>query len=240
MLLLNSFNSIFVFIVLLVLCSCKKEEVSLLPKGTEGYTGEIVKPLTWLALGDSYTIGQGVKETERFPSQTARLLDERNFSVNELNYIAVTGWTTNDLLIGLNYYKPKSHTIVSLLIGVNDQYIEWDTIGYRARFTELLKRSILLANDKPNHVFVLSIPDYSVTPFARFLDAKEIAAQINQFNQIIFEVTEEYGCPFVDITPFTREAVNNPSLICEDNLHPSSLDYGRWAEKLALAIRGVL
>jgi lysophospholipase L1-like esterase len=97
-----------------------------------------------------------------------------------------------------------------------------------------------LANDKPNHVFVLSIPDYSVTPFARFLDASEIARQINQFNQIIYEVTEEFGCPFVDITPFTREAVNNPALICEDNLHPSGLDYGRWAEKLVTAIRGVL
>lgn len=236
----NALKSICGYIFLLFLLSCKKEEESLLPIGTEGYNGEIVKPLTWLALGDSYTIGQGVKEQERFPAQAVKLLDERNFSVNELNYIAVTGWTTNDLLIGLNYYKPKSHTIVSLLIGVNDQYIEWDTMGYRERFTELLKRSISLANNKPNHVFVLSIPDYSVTPFARFHDAKEIARQINQFNHIIYEVTEEYGCPFVDITPFTREAEYNPALICEDNLHPSGFDYGRWAEKLVTAIRGVL
>jgi lysophospholipase L1-like esterase len=157
-----------------------------------------------------------------------------------LNYVAVTGWTTNDLMVGLDYYKPKSHTIVSLLIGVNDQYIEWDTVGYRERLTMLLKRSIVLANNKPNHVFVLSIPDYSVTPYARFLDADEIARQINQFNQIIYEVSEEYGCPFVDITPFTREALNNPSLICDDNLHPSGYDYARWAEKLVTAIRGVL
>jgi lysophospholipase L1-like esterase len=234
------FCAIIVLYSLLFLWSCSKEEVQEVSNGTEDYNGEIVKPVTWLALGDSYTIGQGVKEKERFPAQTVRFLDERNIKVNELNYIAVTGWSTFDLLGGLNYYQPKSHTIVSLLIGVNDQYIAWDTIGYRARFTELLKRSISLANEKPNHVFVLSIPDYGVTPFARFLDTKEIARQINQFNQIILEVTEEYGCPFVDITPFTREAINNPSLICEDNLHPSGLDYGRWAEKLALAIRGVL
>jgi len=240
MYLLNVNKSILGFLFLFFLFSCKKEEEILVQKGSEGYNGEIVKPLTWLALGDSYTIGQGVKEQERFPAQAVKLLDERNFSVNELNYIAVTGWTTNDLQIGLNYYKPKSDTIVSLLIGVNDQYIEWDTIGYRERFSELLKRAISLANDKPNHVFVLSIPDYSVTPFARFLDANEIARQINQFNQIIYEVTEEFGCPFVDITPFTREAVNNPALICEDNLHPSGFDYGRWAEKLVTAIRGVL
>jgi lysophospholipase L1-like esterase len=240
MYLLNVNKSMLGFLFLFFLLSCKKEEEILVQKGTEGYNGEIVKPLTWLALGDSYTIGQGVKEQERFPAQAVKLLDERNFSVNELNYIAVTGWTTNDLMIGLNYYKPKPHTIVSLLIGVNDQYIEWDTIGYRERLSELLKRSISLANNKPNHVFVLSIPDYSVTPFARFHDAKEIARQINQFNQIIYEVTEEFGCPFVDITPFTREAVNNPALICEDNLHPSGLDYGRWGEKLVTAIRGVL
>ena len=103
----NALKSICGYIFLLFLLSCKKEEEILLPIGTEGYNGEIVKPLTWLALGDSYTIGQGVKEQERFPAQAVKLLDERNFSVNELNYIAVTGWTTNDLLIGLNYYKPK-------------------------------------------------------------------------------------------------------------------------------------
>lgn len=236
----NVNKSILGFFFLFFLLSCKKEEEILVQKGVEGYNGEIVKPLTWLALGDSYTIGQGVKEQERFPAQAVKLLDDRNFSVNELNYIAVTGWTTNDLMVGLDYYKPKSHTIVSLLIGVNDQYTEWDTVGYRARLSVLMKRSIVLANNKPNHVFVLSIPDYSVTPYARFLDAKEIALQINQFNQIIYEVSEEYGCPFVDITPFTSEAINNPSLICDDNLHPSGYDYARWAEKLVTAIRGVL
>lgn len=236
----NVNKSILGFFFLFFLLSCKKEEEILVQKGVEGYNGEIVKPLTWLALGDSYTIGQGVKEQERFPAQAVKLLDDRNFSVNELNYIAVTGWTTNDLMVGLDYYKPKSHTIVSLLIGVNDQYTEWDTVGYRARLSVLIKRSIVLAYNKPNHVFVLSIPDYSVTPFARFHDAKEIARQINQFNHIVYEVTEEFGCPFIDITPFTREAINNPSLICDDNLHPSGYDYARWAEKLVTAIRGVL
>jgi len=235
-----SFKSVVGLFCLAFLLSCKKDEEVMVPKETDVFNGEVVKPFTWLALGDSYTIGQGVKEQERFPAQAVKLLDERNIFVSELNYVAVTGWTTNDLLVGLDYYKPKSHTIVSLLIGVNDQYIEWDTIGYRERLSVLLKRSILLANNKPNHVFLLSIPDYSVTPYARFLDAKEIALQINQFNQIIYEVSEEYGCPFVDITPFTREAINNPSLICEDNLHPSGYDYARWAEKLVTAIRGVL
>ena len=237
---LISFKSVVGLFFLVFLLSCKKDQEEVLPKETDVFNGEVVKPLTWLALGDSYTIGQGVKEKERFPAQAVKLLDERNFFVNELNYVAVTGWTTNDLMVGLDYYKPKSHTIVSLLIGVNDQYIEWDTIGYRERLSVLMKRSIVLANNKPNHVFVLSIPDYSVTPYARFLDAKEIALQINQFNQIIYEVSEEYGCPFVDITPFTREAENNPSLICDDNLHPSGYDYARWAEKLVTAIRGVL
>ncbi len=234
------FKSVVGLFFLVFLLSCKKDREEVLPNEIDVFNGEVVKPLTWLALGDSYTIGQGVKEQERFPAQAVKLLDERNFFVNELNYVAVTGWTTNDLMVGLDFYKPKSHTIVSLLIGVNDQYIEWDTVGYRERLTMLLKRSIVLANNKPNHVFVLSIPDYSVTPYARFLDADEIARQINQFNQIIYEVSEAYGCPFVDITPFTREALKNPILICDDNLHPSGYEYARWAEKLVTAIRGVL
>lgn len=233
-------KSIVGLVCLAVLHSCNTDVGLLLPNETDVFNAEVVKPLTWLALGDSYTIGHGVKEHERFPAQAVKLLDERNFFVSELNYVAVTGWTTNDLMVGLDYFKPKSHTIVSLLIGVNDQYIEWDTVGYRERLSLLIKRSIVLANNKPSHVFVLSIPDYSVTPYARFLDAKEIALQINQFNTIIYEVSEEYGCPFVDITPFTREAINNPLLICDDNLHPSGYDYARWAEKLVTAIRGVL
>ena len=118
---LISFKSVVGLFFLVFLLSCKKNDDEVVPKETEGFNGELVKPLTWLALGDSYTIGQGVKEQERFPAQAVKLLDERNFFVNELNYVAVTGWTTNDLMVGLDYYKPKSHTIVSLLIGHSHQ-----------------------------------------------------------------------------------------------------------------------
>ena len=124
---------------------------------------------TYLALGDSYTIGQSVGITERFPAQTNTLLKSTGIKMAEPRYIATTGWRTDDLAAAINSQNPQGpFDVVSLLIGVNDQYQLRDTNGYRERFRQLLLKSISLAGNKRNHVFVLSIPDYSVTPFAAF------------------------------------------------------------------------
>ncbi|MEY4738748.1 MAG: hypothetical protein RLZZ05_132, partial [Bacteroidota bacterium] len=147
------------------------------------------QPNTWLALGDSYTIGQGVAAAERYPAQTVEFLAQKNISINSPTYIATTGWTTIDLQNAIKSKNPENHTIVSLLIGVNDQYQKRDTTGYRQRFAGLLGNAIALANGKKENVFVLSIPDYSVTPYASTSDTARMRIEIDWFNQINKSVT---------------------------------------------------
>jgi lysophospholipase L1-like esterase len=191
------------------------------------------KQKTWLALGDSYTIGQSVNATERFPTQTASILKTGGINIGTPDYIATTGWTTTNLSNAIQSQNPVNHDVVSLLIGVNDQYQMHDTIGYRQRFTSLLQKAIQLANGKKENVFVLSIPDYSVTPFASGGDTARIRKELDWFDAINKNVTDTYGCPYLDITPSTREAKNNLALLASDGLHPSGQEYRRWADKLA-------
>ena len=198
------------------------------------------QPNTWLALGDSYTIGQGVAAAERYPAQTVQFLAQKNISINSPTYIATTGWTTIDLQNAIKSKNPENHTIVSLLIGVNDQYQKRDTTGYRQRFAGLLGNAIALANGKKENVFVLSIPDYSVTPYASTSDTARMRIEIDWFNQINKSVTASYGCHYLDITGFTREGRTNRDLISGDGLHPSGIDYKRWADQLSTLIQKVL
>ena len=160
----------------------------------------------WLALGDSYTIGQGVTIAESFPAQTANLLKLSGINIGLPDYIATTGWTTDDLAAAIQTKNPGRYDVVSLLIGVNDQYQRHDTTGYRQRFTGLLTKAIELANGKKENVFVLSIPDYSVTPFAAGYDTAQIRKEIDWFNAINRQVTESYAVAYLDITPGTRLA----------------------------------
>ena len=220
--------------------ACKKNESPAVETGPTPVVPGFAVPNTWLALGDSYTIGQGVAASERFPAQTVEFLIQKNISISALDYIATTGWTTTDLQNAINNKKPENHTIVSLLIGVNDQYQKRDTTGYRQRFAGLLGNAIALANGKKENVFVLSIPDYSVTPYAITSDTSRMRIEIDWFNQINKQVTATYGCPYLDITGFTREGRTNRDLISGDGLHPSGIDYKRWAEQLSVMIQKVL
>jgi lysophospholipase L1-like esterase len=195
----------------------------------------------YLALGDSYTIGQGVTAPESFPVQTKNWLAVNSINMMPPDIIATTGWTTLDLMDAINTRKPSSdYDVVSLLIGVNDQYQRRDTIGYRNNFSNLLYKAIQLAKGRRERVFVLSIPDYSVTPFARFSDTALIRKQIDWFNAINKEVTLQNFCKYLDITPSTREAKNDPSLIAGDGLHPSGKEYYKWAERLGLLMKEAL
>lgn len=188
---------------------------------------------TYLALGDSYTIGQSVPSTDRFPVQTAQWLMARGINMSSPDIIATTGWTTTDLANAIAQRNASGpYSVVSLLIGVNDQYQLHDTAGYRARFTSLLNTSVSLAGNKRDHVFVISIPDYSVTPFASNSDTAFIHRQIDQFNVINKQVTAQYQCNYLDITPSTREALNDPTLLAADGLHPSGKEYKKWSERL--------
>lgn len=194
----------------------------------------------YLALGDSYTIGQSVQESERFPAQTVELLSQ-NINIKDPEYIATSGWTTTNLISAINSQNPaKDFDIVTLLIGVNDQYQQRDTAGYRERFSELLTKAVDLAGGRKTHVFVLSIPDYSVTPFVSESNKARVSMQIDQFNAINKEVTLQHRIAYIDITPSTRQAANDPSLIASDGLHPSGKEYAVWARMLAPLIRKVL
>lgn len=220
---------LYAIIIMLCIVACVKKQE---PASTI-IPGPPPAPIyTWLALGDSYTIGQSVNPIDRFPTQTATLLLQQGIQVQTPAYIATTGWTTNNLQSNINSSNPNKHTVVSLLIGVNDQYQFRDTTGYRQRFTQLLAKAIELANGKQQNVFVLSIPDYSVTPFAASFDTAQIRKEIDWFNNINRTVTQQYNCPYLDITPSTREGRTNRSLIAADGLHPSALEYKRWADRL--------
>ena len=196
---------------------------------------------SYLALGDSYTIGQSVPGTDRFPAQTVAWLRSNGTNIKDPRIIATTGWTTDNLMSGINYENPTGYfTVVSLLIGVNDQYQRHDTVGYRDRFTLLLNKSIQYAANQHDHVFVLSIPDYSVTPFALYYDTASIRQQIDWFNAINKDVTLKNYCQYLDITPSTREAKNDPTLLAGDGLHPSGKEYKKWADRLAPMMKTVL
>ena len=196
---------------------------------------------TYLALGDSYTIGQSVSPSERFPMQTVNILKQQGIVLADPVYIAQTGWTTTNLQNAIATQNPSpTYDVVSLLIGVNDQYQGMDTAGYAIRFTQLLEKSIQLAKGMKSNVFVLSIPDYSVTPFVSSGNKARVRMEVDWFNTINKRITLAYGVSYTDITPSTREAESNPALLANDNLHPSGLEYKKWAEMLAPKVKAVL
>lgn len=199
---------------------------------------DTTKVKTYLALGDSYTIGQSVDSSQRYPAQTAFWLLQHGITIAPIKYIATTGWTTANLQAAINAESPLgTYDIVSLLIGVNDQYQGYDTGSYVVRFTQLLQRSIQLASNNFKHVFVLSIPDYSVTPFASGSDTAAISAAINNFNAINRRITAEFNCNYIYITDSTRLAANDASLIAYDGLHPSGKEYKVWSNLLGASIK---
>lgn len=195
---------------------------------------------SFLALGDSYTIGQFVESAERFPAQAAALLKLENINILPLQYIATSGWTTTNLASAVTSVNPQGpFDIVSLLIGVNDQYQNWNITEFSARFLQLLQTAIQLAGNKPTHVFVLSIPDYGVTPFGG--GNPTISQQIDVYNAIKKQVAQSIaGVNYLDITLFSRLAATDLTLVAIDGLHPSGKMYKLWAQLLAVQMAAVL
>lgn len=188
----------------------------------------------YLALGDSYTIGQSVAAPDRFPVQVVKMLNTSGYKMANAEIIATTGWTTADLYDALKTKTTLlSYDVVSLLIGVNNQYQGLPLAEYRTEFTALLQRSIELAGNNPDRVFVLSIPDYSVTPFAAASDRKKIAREINAFNAVNKQVSSLYKVHYLYVTGESRKAAADPGLIARDGLHFSGKAYRVWAKQLA-------
>ncbi|MDN3551842.1 SGNH/GDSL hydrolase family protein [Mucilaginibacter aquaedulcis] len=191
----------------------------------------IVDTLNYLALGDSYTIGESVAASESFPYQLAALLP--GHKVNTPTIIAKTGWTTDQLVSAIDNsdIKDKTYDIVTLLIGVNDQYSRGSQENYRTKFIQVLNTAIKFAKGDKTRVFVLSIPDYGVTPFANGKEAI-IGPEIDQFNNINRQASANAGVHYIDITPISKQAADNLTLIANDGLHPSAIMYHYWVEQL--------
>lgn len=188
---------------------------------------------SYLALGDSYTIGEAVPLHRNFPYQVVQLLRQAKHEFYAPEIIAKTGWTTDELeaaIAGYNFL-PK-YDFVTLLIGVNNQYRGRTEIEYKEQFENLLKKSIALANGKKDHVVVISIPDYGVTPFAKEKDPQKISREIDVFNGVNKAVSIQYKVNYVDITPGSRDAAHDASLVASDGLHPSEKEYEKWAQKV--------
>ena len=190
--------------------------------------------MTYLALGDSYTIGEGVPIFESFPYQVIQLMRRGGYDFSAPEIIAKTGWATDELQSAISATKLlPSYDFVSLLIGVNNQYRERPLNEYLQQFESLLKKSIRLVGNQSSRLIILSIPDWGVTPFAANRDRKKIGDSIDDFNLVNKSIALQHQAHYVDITPGSREAAGDPGLIAGDGLHPSANEYTRWAKLVA-------
>ncbi|KRG42310.1 lysophospholipase [Stenotrophomonas panacihumi] len=188
----------------------------------------------FLALGDSYTIGEGVAEDGRWPAQLAALLRDEGIAMGTPDYIATTGWTTDELRAGIAAAAPVGpYALVSLGIGVNNQYRGWPLDTYRAEFAALLGQAIAFAGGQPSRVVVVSIPDWGRTPFARQQgrDAGVVAREIDAFNAAAADICAQAGVAFVEITEASRAQAEDIAMLADDGLHPSAAMYAHWARQ---------
>ncbi len=197
----------------------------------------MTQTLTYLALGDSYTVGEGVPLPGSFPYQAVQLLRLAGHAFTAPDIVAITGWTTDELhnAIGQTALLP-AYDRVSLLIGVNNQYRNRTVEDYIPEFTRLLQKAIAFAHNEPRHVFVLSIPDWGVTPFAADGDRPAIARAIDAYNTANKALSEQYGVTYIDITTEQRIHGHQSAYLASDGLHPSAKEYANWAMQLSRAI----
>lgn len=213
-------------ILFIFLFSCESSSQNI-----NSQSNNMTNGLSYLALGDSYTIGESVAENERWPIQLSKSLTKSGVEVALPQIIARTGWTTDELKAKIVSEKiTKTYDLVSLLIGVNNQYRGRSIEQFRTEFVDLLETAIKFSGNKASHVLVVSIPDWGVTPFGGKGQNKTISEQIDLFNKVKKEETEKKGILFIDITPISRQALNDASLIAEDGLHPSGKMYQQWVE----------
>lgn len=205
-------------------------------------TNKIMNDKKYLALGDSYTIGESVAVSERYPIQLAEELKGAGINLSEVNIIAKTGWTTDELDEDITKESPSNdYDLVTLLIGVNNQYRGRDTSNYRNEFSDLLDRVVRFTSSKEN-VIVISIPDWGVTPFAKEKgrDQEKVRNEIDAYNKINLEESIKRNIKYVDVTEISRKAELDKSLLAKDGLHPSGKMYSLWVEKIFPLAKSIL
>ena len=229
---LRLFGCFTVLLTILFFSGCQQES-----KSTVSDQEISFQEITFLALGDSYTIGESVDKEERWPVQLADSLRQRGYSVSPPDIIAETGWTTADLQEAIKEKNPqKSYDLVSLLIGVNNQYQNLNFEQFEQEFEQLLSQAITFAKDGKEDVFVVSIPNYGATPFGQIRNPEQIRKELKQYNETAQSIAEEYEITFINITPISEKALDNPELTASDDLHPSGKMYQQWVSKMLPSI----
>lgn len=226
-----------IFFTLITNCSSESQEQEIIPSDNETPEDPIDStPIKLLSLGDSYTIGQSVCETCRFPEQLKSALESApSTSGNvELQVIAQTGWTTTNLISAIESASLNNDfDIVTLLIGVNNQFQGRDFSLYETEFPELVNTASALASNSSSNVIVVSIPDYAYTPFGQgFSNSDQISTEIDQYNEFAEAYCSQNGISYVYITDITRDGLENPELVASDGLHPSELAYSMFVERI--------
>ncbi|MEO1021462.1 MAG: SGNH/GDSL hydrolase family protein [Bacteroidota bacterium] len=189
--------------------------------------------LTYLALGDSYTIGEAVPEQERWPVQLVDSLQKAGIDVKAPTIIAKTGWTTNELMEAIDQAAVDStYDFVSLLIGVNNQYRGYDINQYRVEFQSLLEQALAFANNRSERVIVVSIPNYGVTPFAQSRNPERIGKELTTYDTIADSISGQYDVAFINIRNLSENARSDSSLLAQDQLHPSGKMYAQWVSRM--------
>ena len=228
---LISILQIFCITFLLSACDAKVKKAA----------GDSTAPISYLALGDSYTIGTGIELENNYPNQLADSLIALGFQMDTTHIIATNGWTTTDLKNGINQDDPPSDfNLVSVLIGVNNQYQGLNIELYETEFRELLEQAIGFAGGRSENVFVISIPNYGVTPFAQSREPEYIRRKIREYNSLAEEISDDFNIPFINITPISEMAADDLSLLASDELHPSAKMYSMWIEEMLPTVTQIL
>lgn len=233
------FNQILLVAVgFLLLVACAEENKNSVD---ENQSNAPVSKLTYLALGDSYTIGESVAENERYPNQLAEKLKAIALEFEPVKIIAKTGWTTDELQAAIDAENVRdTFDLVSLLIGVNNQYRGYSLAEYKQEFDALLRQSIRFAGGKKERVFVVSIPDYAYTPFGQRANPTLISRKIDSFNLANETITKSYGISYFNITPISRKGLEQKELVATDELHPSGKQYELWVASFVGEVAALL
>lgn len=241
----DTMKPLFCIFCLLLLFGCNTEEETYLPAASGSYTpGGQTKVISYLALGDSYTKGESVCSSCNYPTLLSVALNSAADNNVDLKMVAQTGWTTNDLLYALPQSNIGMHyNLVTLLIGVNNQYGQENFSVYETEFNQLLDKAIFYANGNTEHVVVISIPDYAYTPYGASLSDNQrqgISTDIDTYNAYAAQQSAVRNVTFLNITDITRNGLNQPELVASDGLHPSSVAYQKFVERLLPVVRGKL
>ena len=215
-----------VFGLLLIMMGCSSSSETLKPE--ESDIPDSPDNLSYLALGDSYTIGESVAVDMRWPVQLVKQLREKGVEINSPKIIAKTGWTTDNLLNAMDAnLGNEKYDLVSVLIGVNNQYQNKSILDYEEDLKSIFTEAIASSKTGKEGVFVVSIPDYGATPFGAS-NAEEIGEEIAEFNAVLKKVSDQFGLSYYDITPISKKAKSDRSLVANDGLHPSGKMYTLW------------